>query len=88
MKVIVIIIHHRHGEDVRVALDKKSVTRQLAKYAKENWDDVLWSDSYTGKSQQEIIDYYFNACDEWHEEIEFDVKPKRRKNQKFNWLNP
>lgn len=35
MNITVVLIHHRNGEDVRIALDRKEVTRQLAEYCRE-----------------------------------------------------
>jgi hypothetical protein len=86
MNVTVVLIHHNNGEDVRVTAGKKAGRRALAKYAREQGAE-LFRDK-PRPSDEEMIDAYFHKDQaEWYEEIDFDVRSKR-KAKKFNWLNP
>jgi hypothetical protein len=80
MNISVILIYHKYGEDIRVATNKKSEIRHLAKYVHENWDKEKNGDM--PKDQEEMIKAYFDSSDEYYEVNDFDVRPKRKKSVK------
>lgn len=89
MKVILVIIHPKYMNDEHfLAVDEKGVTKILAKYARKWWRLVFNPSVPVPKDPQETVDLYFRKSSESYETVEFNIKPKRRKAPKVNWLNP
>ena len=62
----IVVIHHRHGEDVLQGANDSEALGYLAEYCREWWDEV--SDKRAPKDQYKLIEQYFEKKeDEWWE---------------------
>lgn len=62
----IILVHHRHGEDVLEGKDEEEAVHELAEYCREWWDEI--SNRKPPKDQHRLITRYFDKKeDEWWE---------------------
>lgn len=51
-RIHVALIHHSHGIDVRLGTTLASVSRQVAEYARENWDEAWENDQVAARKDR------------------------------------
>jgi hypothetical protein len=61
--VYVLVIQHRHGEDMYVCRTERSARRRLDEYVREWWDHEM-PDRQMPKGRSERIDEYFREMGE------------------------